>query len=418
MRIVHTADWHLGHVLYDRDREAEHRAFLDWLLDLLERESVDALLVCGDVFEGANPPASALALWYGFLAEASRRCRGLQVVVVAGNHDSPARLEAPAPVLAALSVHVVGFLPRLEGEIDVERLVVPLRERSSGPGGEIAAWVAAVPFLRLGDLPGGEATPAGVVDGVRGIYAGALDAARAKRKAGQALLATGHCYVEGMRISDESERKILGGNQHPLPVDVFPADVDYVALGHLHFAQQVGGRSSVRYSGSPLPLSLDEDVYPHQVCLVELKGGRCKGVTAVRVPRSVPILRLPDEAAPLPKVLALLAKLPPAPPRETGAPDARPWLEVRVRLDGSEYGYQGEIAEALEGRDARLVKITPQRTGSGETLPDGSGKSLSDLTPEKVFRKLWERGSSEPVPAELEAAFHELVDVASQEGAS
>ncbi|MDX9735611.1 MAG: exonuclease SbcCD subunit D C-terminal domain-containing protein [Thermoanaerobaculia bacterium] len=415
MRIVHTADWHLGHVLYDRDREAEHRAFLDWLLDLLEKESVDVLLLCGDVFEGANPPASALALWYGFLADASRRCRGLQVVVVAGNHDSPARLEAPAPVLAALSVNVVGFLPRAEGEVDVERLVVPLRERSSG---EVAAWVAAVPFLRLGDLPGGEATPACVVDGVRGIYANALEAARAKRKAGQALLATGHCYVEGMRLSDESERKVLGGNQHPLPVDVFPADVDYVALGHLHFPQQVGGRGNVRYSGSPLPLSLDEDVYPHQVCLVELQGGRCGAVKTVRVPRSVTILRLPDEPAPLAEVLALLEKLPAAPPREAGEPDRRPWLEVRVRLEGSEFGYQGDIAEALEGKDARLVKITPQRTGSGETLADGAGTSLSDLTPETVFRKLWERENADPVPAELEAAFHELVDVASQEEAS
>lgn len=415
MRIVHTADWHLGHVLYDRDREAEHRAFLDWLLDLLEKESVDALLVCGDVFEGANPPASALALWYGFLADASRRCRGLQVVVVAGNHDSPARLEAPAPVLAALSVSVVGFLPRAESEVDVERLVVPLRERSSG---EVAAWVAAVPFLRLGDLPGGEATPAGVVDGVRGIYANALEAARAKRKAGQALLATGHCYVEGMRLSDESERKVLGGNQHPLPVDVFPADVDYVALGHLHFPQQVGGRGNVRYSGSPLPLSLDEDVYPHQVCLVELQGGRSGDVKTVRVPRSVPILRLPDEPAPLAEVLALLEKLPAAPPREAGEPDRRPWLEVRVQLEGSEFGYQGEIAEALEGKDARLVKITPQRTGSGETLADGAGTSLEELTPGTVFRKLWERENADPVPAELEAAFHELVDVASQEEAS
>ena len=412
MRILHTADWHLGHVLYDRDREAEHRAFLDWLLDLLEKESVDALLVCGDVFEGANPPATALALWYRFLAEASRRCRGLQVVVVAGNHDSPARLEAPAPVLAALSVHVVGLLPRVEGELDLERLVVPLRKRS---GAEIAAWVAAVPFLRLGDLPGGEASLAGVVDGVRRIYGEVLDAARAKRKPGQALVATGHCYVEGMRVSEESERKILGGNQHPLPVDIFPADVDYVALGHLHFAQEVGGRRNVRYSGSPLPLSLNEDVYPHQVCLVDLEEGRAAEVKVVRVPRSVEILRLPAEPELLPVVLDLLRELPPAPVLEAGESDRRPYLEVLVLLDGSEYGYQSEIAEAVEGRNARLVKISPLKTGSGEPLAEGSTASLSDLTPEKVFRKLWEREYCDAMPAELEAAFHELVDVASQE---
>ena len=212
-----------------------------------------------------------------------------------------------------------------------------------------------------------------------------------------------------------SERKILGGNQHPLPVDIFPADIDYVALGHLHFAQEVGGRRNVRYSGSPMPLSLNEDVYPHQVCLVDLEEGRTAEVKVVRIPRSVEILRLPAEPQPLPVVLDLLRELPPAPVLEAGESDRRPYLEVLVLLDGPEYGYQSEIAEAVEGRNARLVKISPLKMGSGEPLAEGSGASLSDLTPEKVFRKLWEREYCDAMPAELEAAFHELVDVASQE---
>ena len=419
MRIVHTADWHLGHVLHDRDREAEHRAFLDWLLVLLEEREVDALLVCGDVFDGANPPASAQALWYQFLAGTSRRCPGLQVVVVAGNHDSPARLEAPAPVLEALSVRVVGLLPRASEGLDLERLVVPLRKRTAkGEEGEVGAWVAAVPFLRLGDVPGGETEPGSVVEGVRAVYAKAIGAARARRKEGQALVATGHCYVEGMRVSEESERRILGGNQNPLPADLFPTDVDYVALGHLHYAQFVGGRQHVRYSGSPLPLSLDEDVYPHQVCVVDLEGGRPARIEKVPVPRSVGILRLPGKPEPLAEVLEILRQLPPERLLAPGAPDLRPYLEVRVRLETAELGYRAEIADALEGRDARLVKITAVKTGTGGAMADEEGASLATLTPDRVFRRLWERDYQDPLPPDLEAAFHELVQAAEQEAGS
>jgi exonuclease SbcD len=111
MKILHTSDWHLGHSLHDHSREAEHQAFLAWLLDTLEVESVDALLICGDVFDNANPAAQSQALWYRFLAEAQHRLPGLDIVVIGGNHDSAARLDAPDPLLRALRVRVVGGLP-------------------------------------------------------------------------------------------------------------------------------------------------------------------------------------------------------------------------------------------------------------------------------------------------------------------
>ncbi|NPC81309.1 exonuclease subunit SbcD, partial [Pyxidicoccus fallax] len=101
MRLLHTSDWHLGHTLYDVSREAEHAAFLDWLLETLEAESVDALLVAGDIFDTANPSAEAQAAWYHFVARARRRLPRLDVVVIGGNHDSAARLDAPDPLFAA-----------------------------------------------------------------------------------------------------------------------------------------------------------------------------------------------------------------------------------------------------------------------------------------------------------------------------
>src|SRR5688572_7407237 len=149
MRLLHTSDWHLGHTLYDTSREAEHAAFLEWLLDTLEAHKVDALLVAGDIFDTANPSAEAQASWYRFVAQARIRCPKLDVVVIGGNHDSAARLDAPDPLFAALDVRVVGGLPKARGSVDLERLLVPLKNAQ----GKVGAWVAAVPYLRPADLP-------------------------------------------------------------------------------------------------------------------------------------------------------------------------------------------------------------------------------------------------------------------------
>ncbi|RYE89774.1 MAG: exonuclease subunit SbcD, partial [Myxococcales bacterium] len=148
MRLLHTADWHLGHTLRDWARDHEHDLFLSWLLDTLESEQVDALLVCGDVFDTTNPSAQAQLQWYRFLAQARRRMPDLQVVVIGGNHDAAGRLEAPNPILEALAIEVVGALPRSASAAPAERLMVPLRR-----GGQVRAWAAAVPFLRPADLP-------------------------------------------------------------------------------------------------------------------------------------------------------------------------------------------------------------------------------------------------------------------------
>jgi exonuclease SbcD len=316
LKLCHTSDWHLGHTLHGCSREHEHRRFLAFLLEVLVEERVDALVVAGDVFDTANPPASAQAMYYAFLAEARRRLPGLDVLVIAGNHDSASRLSAPDPVLRALGVRVVGTVPRLgrggSAPVDADAMVVPLHDR----GGEVAAWVAAVPYLRTSDLPSGD-LPSGdetegddpLIAGVRRVYDAVLDAARARRKPDQALLATGHCSMVDARPSALSERVILGGERHALPVDLFGDDVAYVALGHLHLAQDVGGHSHVRYSGSPIPLSMPEETYPHQVRLVDFEGARLVGQAEVRVPRAVEVLRVPKEPAALDEVLAALERL-------------------------------------------------------------------------------------------------------------
>jgi len=415
MRLLHTADWHLGQTLHGIARDHEHARFLDWLLETIDERAVDALVIAGDVFDGQNPPIPALGLFYRFLARAKARRPGLDVVVIAGNHDSGSRLEAPSPLLTELGVRVVGGLPVGEGGVFApESLVFPLLDSR----GEIAARCVAVPYLRPADLPSMEVEEGAdpLIEGVRRVYAAAVEAGRRALRPGEALILTGHCYMCDGALSELSERKILGGNQHALPADIFPEDAAYVALGHLHRAQAVGGREGVRYSGSPIPLAIDEEPYPHQVVLAEFADGRLTSREAVRVPRFVAIRRIPGGGrfAPPDEALATLREfdLDHTLPRE-----AWPFLEVSVELAAPRPALRDEVAAALAGRPARLVKLAVRLTGGGESLAESAPQmELAELAPEDVFQRLYRRShDGDPDPA-LMAAFHELVATV-QEGA-
>ena len=260
MRFLHTSDWHLGQTLHHFERGYEHQCFLDWLLDTISAEQVDALLIAGDIFDNANPSAASQKQFYRFLRQAKNRAPDLNIVIIAGNHDSPGRLEAPGPLLQALDIAVVGHIARdANGEIDLERLVAPLTDRN----GNIAAWCLAIPFLRPGDVPriDPEAEAAGAdlyLNGIALLYRQALQLALAKRQPGQAILALGHCHMVGGEISAESERRILIGGTDALSSSIFDPAIAYAALGHLHLAQMVGKQPHLRYCGSPLPMSFSE----------------------------------------------------------------------------------------------------------------------------------------------------------------
>ena len=214
--------------------------------------------------------------------------------------------------------------------------------------------------------------------------------------------------MQGTSLSELSERKILGGNQHALPADIFPNDLAYIALGHLHRAQAVG-RAHMRYSGSPIPLSMTELGYVHQVVLVELGGAGAATMTALPVPPAVAIQRVPEDGPrTLPEVVRLLKTLP---ARHEGGRDAlRPMIEVCVALDGPQPHLKHDIEQTLDGKEARLAKITvtwPERSPEELLVP---GAHLVDLMPEDVFRARYRRDFRRDPPPPLVAAFHELVE--------
>ena len=408
MRLLHTSDWHLGQTLHNFDRSYEHACFLDWLVETLAAESIDVLLIAGDIFDNANPSAAAHRQLYRFLQQAKAKVPHLQVVVIAGNHDSPGRLEAPTPLLEAHGTIVVGNVGRTpDGAIDLERLLVPLRDRA----GKVAAWCLAIPFLRPSDVPRaaldeGETALDPYLHGTTLLYRQAFALAQSRCTGGEAIVAMGHCHMVDGQSSQDSERRIVIGGTEALPASMFDPQVAYVALGHLHLAQKVGGHEHRRYCGSPLPLSFSEVGYQHQVLRIDLDGAQVGAVTPLYVPRAVQLLRVPAQPAPLGEVLAALQalELPDAPLH------AQPYLEVRVLLDGPEPGLRAQVEAALAGKPVRLAKIEPTRRHAGTEQPEQalSLDQLAQLQPDDIFRRLWAQRYGDEAPPEQLAAFAEL----------
>lgn len=407
MKILHTSDWHLGHNLRGFERHFEHQCFLDWLLGQIREQDVDALLVTGDIFDNANPSSTSQKQLYRFLQATRETAAHLRMVMIAGNHDSPGRLEAPSPLLDMFETHVVGqTLRKQDGDIDLESLIIPLHDRNR----ILRAWCLAVPFLRPGDVPRVESEGDAYPAGVEALYRQALQRVRANRRPGEAIVALGHCHLDGGAVSRESERRIVVGGLESLSAAMFDQHIAYAALGHLHLPQSVGGKDWIRYSGSPLPMSFSEIDYPHQVLCVELDGERLKSIHSHRVPRAVDLLRIPSQPAPLPEVLETLAAL--SFP-EPALPEQRwPYLEVRVRFDAPEPGARAAIKAALADKPVRLAAIDvsyPRANAPDIAEADAGLGDLGKLQPEDVLQRHYQRQYGEAVPAELLRAFQELL---------
>ncbi len=404
LRLIHTADWHLGHTLHGVSRHTEHQQFLNWLLAELLDKQADALIVAGDIFDSANPSAQAQAQLYEFLVSAKKQQAALDIILVGGNHDSATRLDAPSSILNALGVYMVGGLRRDNQAIDWRRLIVPLTNAQ----GEIKAWCGAMPFLRNADLPNSEDDDP-LVTGVKSLYDELFTQLQNHAQHGESLIMTGHCYMVNGNVSELSERKILGGNQHALPVELFPKAIAYVALGHLHLAQTVGANEHIRYSGSPIPLSFDESHYVHSVLQVEVTAGQDVVITKLKIPRVVELLRIPNskEFATLSNVLAQLESLDLA-----DLPEAQhPFVELRIKLDKPEPSLRQQIEEVISVLPVRLLKITTAYTGNDNSLADLQiEQRLEELQPLDVFQRCYQTKYDTPAPDDLTALFNELLE--------
>lgn len=377
MRILHTADWHLGARLVERDRLPEHAAFLDWLIETLRAEKIDTLLLSGDVFDAANPPQDAVGLYFDFLKRLAD-LRTVKAVITGGNHDSASHLNAPRELLKRFEVHVFGHAG--ENVVDLGETVV-----------------AAVPFLRERDLRQaavGEAmtdVQSHVRAAIRDHYAAQLSASRAlagKRP----VIAMGHLTVLGATTSD-SERDIHIGNLGAVGADVFEG-FGYTALGHLHKPQRVAGLEHVRYSGSPVALSFSEAADQKSVVVLDTDGMK---IETLAIPATRLLTRVSVSRATL---AADLEKVP-----------ATSWAEVTVKLDAPEADLDRQIREAAGGR-FDVLKVLADLPQNVTSTWEHTGPALSELQPREVFRELLKERQIEG--EELSAVFDELLALREQ----
>ena len=405
LTVFHTADWHLGQSFCGFDRDYEHRCFLDWLLAELKSQRPDALIVAGDVFDTINPSAAAQKRFYNFLANAHAALPGLQIVLTAGNHDAGARLEAPAGLLESLDISVVGTVGQDDaGNINLAKFLVPLKDHD----GRVQAIAMAVPFLRPSDVPLVNNAVDPYLDGVRELYrrtTAAAVALRAELNPDAALIAVGHCHLHGGEESRDSERRLVIGGAEAIGPDIFDRQIAYVALGHLHRAQQFdNGR--IRYSGSPIPLSFAEAGYRHQLLKLTFENTQLSSIEEILIPRVAMLLRVPASGAAV--IDDVLCQLGAVHLDDTLPPEQHPFVEVRILEEGPDPLRRRRIEQALEGKPLRLASIkvesTVREAAAGQSATATHHADLRTIDPEDIFTDAYcEKYGTQPDTRVLEA---------------
>ncbi len=410
MKILHTADWHIGQLFHEYDRTDEHRQFLDWLVETLPHEQIDVLLISGDVFDLSNPAAASVKMFYTFLSQAIKGNPGMQIIIIAGNHDSATRLESPKPLLESSAIHIVGWVEKdAQGKIDYSKLIIPVKDKA----GSVRAWCMAIPFLRMGDYPVLTDYPNAYAAGVSALYKEVYEYTRCKKQDGHPVIAMGHLHALNAEVTDldKTERPIMGGVEG-IPVTAFPEDIKYVALGHIHKAQRIGGKEHIRYSGSPIPLSFSELNYKHQVVVFDLEE-KAINIRSIEVPLPVSLQSVPSTHRPLAEVIISLQQLPDA----AGDPRLAPYLKVNVLIDSPEPALRHKIETALTGKQARLAKIDvkyPTAASPGNNAEPITQDKLPELQPLEVFSKVYRSKYHNPVPEAILQLFNQVTQEVNQ----
>ncbi len=270
MRILHTSDWHLGRSFHGASLHEDQVAFVDWLVSVTADEAADLVVIAGDVYDRAVPPLESVHLWQSALERLSELA---PVLVTSGNHDSPTRLGFAGSLLGRAGVHL---------RTGIDLIDAPLRV-TGRDGVEVAAY--GIPYLE----PDLHREALGAERSHTAVLTSAMDRIRADLAARDGLrsIVVAHAFITGSgeAVVSESERDLRVGGVGDAPASVF-AGVDYVALGHLHGAQEVRapGATRMHYSGSPLAFSFSEESHVKSVTLIDVDTAGVADVSIIPVP--------------------------------------------------------------------------------------------------------------------------------------
>lgn len=395
MKILHTADWHIGKHLHKIDLAPDLELFFEWLLQTITEKQIDLLLVSGDVFDQANPSQASLKQYYSFL----KRMIGsdCKIIITGGNHDSSSVLNAPKDILSFLDINVIGGAPE-----QISELFFTHQKNDN------VVVIAGVPFLRDKDIRksvAGESYSDKIEQIREGIkaYFQNINTFYSDNYKGQCFIVMGHLYVQGAQVS-ESMRDIQIGNQAGVAGSVFGEEPHYVALGHIHKPYAVSTSKQIHYSGSPIALSFSEKEEVKQVNIVSVTG-RDIAVEIVPIPQfrnllafegSLENVKMQLDNYKLNTPLVSLAELIINEPNEN--------VQIRRDLD--------ELLETYKNDDLQIIKsrlnfVNKIRGASQAFKP---GVSVADVTPMEMFEKRLELDGNEADNEDLKNAFRQILE--------
>ncbi len=383
MRFLHTGDWHVGKAIRGRSRMDEHAAALEHVVAIAVDRGVDAVLVAGDVYEHRAPSPEADAAVFDALLRLSEA--GIRVVVIPGNHDSAARLDAFGRLLRPLGIDAVArVMPPDAGGIRV----VPSRD-----GSELAE-VACVPFVperRFGDAAAlFESTATWFQSYAEGMGE-LLSAMAAGFTPGRASVVLGHLFTDGALVTPGGgEREITIGMAYAVPPSRLPGHVSYIALGHVHLAQPVkGSPAPARFAGSLLQLDFGEAGQRKSVAVVDVVAGKPAKVEEVPITAG---RNLRDVHGPLDDVLRMGAEL------------GDDFLRVFVQTDGPVPGIADRIRDELP--NVLDVHLVYDRDDAADDSPP-----VSSLHPREQFVAYYRAQHAAEPPDELLGVFDEVLEL-------
>ena len=383
LRILHTSDWHIGKKLKEHERLEEFKKFFAWLEKIIVDEKIDALIVSGDIFDNRNPSIESQELYYSFLGKiAGKSCR--HVVIISGNHDSAPFIDAPAEIMGRCNVHVIGRACGNE--------VITLKDSD----GRIGLIVCAVPFLLEKDVIT-EKTEESVESvgrdnafkaGIMKHYYKVTERAKVLQGGSDVpVLVMGHLFLKsGVTLTEEGEHTLYVGTAITLGTDIFPDDIAYTALGHLHSPQSVG-RENIRYSGSPIAFTFGELDIPKSVSVVDFDGRNFAGVREIPVPVFQIMKRISGDMAEIESKITKLSD-------SDSELNESVWVEVTYTGSEAIRDIRERLDEILKAcPNVEVLNIVDDGKYSTASLNTevSEPQTLADIEPVKMFQSVLDK---------------------------
>ncbi|MDE6630458.1 MAG: exonuclease subunit SbcD [Bacteroidales bacterium] len=399
MKILHSGDWHVGQTLDGYERSGEFRAFFARLKEVAQEEKPDVLVVAGDIYDNGMPSTAAQNLYTTALLDLHRACPGMEVVVIAGNHDSGARLEIARELWGAFGIHVVGGLRRGPDEkVDTDRHIIEIKD----PEGRKKGYVVAVPYVHplnfpdlTGDTPREERPQA--------FFQTLLDKVAERNADGLPVVLTAHLAVRGGDFSCHENAPNRIGGEECIPAEVLGQGFDYVALGHIHKPQPIPGTEGrMRYSGSVLPLNFDE-THTHSLTFVEIERHDAPPqVRLIPLPATIPVRTVPAEPVEFEEALRELRLFP---------ADEEAYIRVHVKAKDFLPSNSAERAvQALNGKKARYcsIKMVSEALSAPVDAPRFRVSEIRSTSPVEMAKIYYKNEYNSELEPELEAMLQEV----------